>query len=188
MSETPRLRPTFTIPLRPEREEAIERIRDGLAAAVPANRWLGKGRWAELHVPGEEQRIWSPQLSVRIDDFDAHHRAAGHPTESGCVLFGRFAPRPEVWTGFVFLYGAVAFLTLLGAIFGYVQWASDEPAWGFGAAAIGIPILGALHVASWLGQRWSHGQMVELRDILEPVVAPLRLDSDPSPAGFDIAE
>jgi hypothetical protein len=185
MSDAPRLRPTFTIPLRPGREEAIERIRAGLAAAVPANRWIGKGRWAEVHVPGDEQRIWSPHLSIRIDDFDAHHRAADHPADTGCVLFGRFAPRPEVWTGFVFLYASVAFLALLGGIFGYVQWASDQPAWGLWAVAVGVPVLGALHLASWLGQRWSHSQMLELRDILEPVVEPLRVDAGPRIGGSE---
>lgn len=175
MSDAPRLRPTFTIPLAVERDEAIERIRAGLDAAVPANRWIGKGRWAELHVPGDERRIWSPHLSIRIDEFDAHHRSGGHPPETACVLFGRYAPRPEVWTGFVFFYAAVAFLALLGAIFGYVQWASGESPWGLWAVAFGVPVLLGLHVASWLGQRWSHDQMVELRDILGPVVEPLRV-------------
>jgi len=175
MSEGPRLRPTFTIPLAVERDEAIQRIRDGLDAAVPASRWVGKGRWAELHVRGDERRIWSPHLSIRIDDFDAHYRSDGHPDTTACVLFGRFAPRPEVWTGFVFFYAAVAFIALLGAILGYVQWASNEPAWGLWAVAAGVPLLLALHLASWLGQRWSHEQMVELRDILQPVVEPLRL-------------
>lgn len=179
MSDAPRLRPTFTIPLGPGREEAIERIREGLSSAVPASRWIGKGRWAEIHVPGEERHIWSPHLSIRIDDFDAHHRAAGLPADTRSVLFGRFAPRPEVWTGFVFLYASVAFLALLGGIFGYVQWVSDEPAWGFRAVAFGVPILAALHLASWLGQRWSHDQMVELQAVLEPVVAALRIGGGP---------
>jgi len=170
------LRPTFTIPLALEREEAIERIRAGLAESVPANRWLGKGRWAEIHVPGEERRIWSPYLSVRLDEFDAHHRAAGQPEGTRSVLFARFAPRPEVWTGFVFLYSVVAFLALLGGILAYVQWASDESPWGLWALGVGVPFLGSLHLVSWLGQRRSHAQMLELRSVLDPVVAPLRAD------------
>jgi len=182
MSDAPRLRPTFTIPLAVERDEAIARIREGLDAAVPSNRWVGKGRWAELHVPGEERRIWSPQLSVRIDDFDAHHRSGGHPAGTTCVVFGRYAPRPEVWTGFVFLYAAIAFIVVLGAIFGYVQWASNESPWGLWAVAVGVPILVGLHIGSWFGQRWSQDQMAELRDILEPVVEPLRADR---PRGTD---
>jgi len=176
MDSPARLRPTFTIPLRLERGEAIERIRDGLSEAVPANRWLGKGRWAEIHVPGDEQRIWSPYLSVRLDELDAHHRAAGQPEGTRSVLFARFAPRPEVWTGFIFLYAVVAFLALLGGILGYVQWATGEPAWGMWALGVGVPVLLLLHVASRVGQRWSHDQMVELKSILDPVIEPLRAD------------
>jgi hypothetical protein len=176
MSSPVRLRPTFTVPLRVDRAEAIERIKEGLSSAVPAERWIGKGRWAELHVPGGERRIWSPYLSVRLDELDAHHRAAGQPEGTQSVLFARFAPRPEVWTGFIFLYAAIAFLTLLGGIFAYVQWASNEPAWGVWALVLGVPLLAALHLGSWLGQRWSQAQMVELKQILDPVVEPLRVE------------
>lgn len=176
MDSPARLRPTFTVPLTLERGEAIERIREGLAASVPASRWLGKGRWAELHVPGDEERMWSPHLSVRLDDLDAHHRAAGQPEGTRSVLFARFAPRPEVWTGFVFLYAVISFLALLGGIFGYVQWASGESAWGLWAVWIGLPLLALLHIGSRVGQRWSHDQMVELKSILDPVIEPLRAD------------
>jgi len=167
----PRLRPTFVVPLRPERDEAIELIRTGLAESVPASRWIGKGRWAEIHVPGEDQRIWSPYLSVRLDAPDDET-----PEGAGCTLFARFAPRPEIWTGFVFAYAAVAFLALIGGIFGYVQWASDESPWGLWAIAVGVPLLALLHLFSWLGQRWSHDQMVELKAILDPVIEPIRSD------------
>lgn len=176
MESPARLRPTFTVPLKLERSEAIDRICDGLAASVPASRWLGKGRWAEIHVPGDERRIWSPYLSLRLDELDAHHRATGQPEGTRSVLFARFAPRAEVWTGFVFLYSVIAFLALLGGIFGYVQWASKESPWGLWALAIGVPILIGLHIASGVGQRLSHDQMVELKSILDPVVEPLRAD------------
>jgi hypothetical protein len=176
VSSPGRLRPTFTVPLALDREEAIERIKAGLSEAVPAERWIGKGRWAEVHVPGDARRIWSPYLSIRLDELDAHHRSAGQPEGTRSVLFGRFAPRPEVWTGFIFLYSVIAFLVLLGAIFAYVQWASNEPAWGVWVPAIGVPLLGALHLGSWLGQRWSQDQMAELKAIIDPVVEPLRAD------------
>ncbi|MDT8368618.1 MAG: hypothetical protein RQ745_05395 [Longimicrobiales bacterium] len=176
-SPTP-LRPTFTVPLTAGREDAVARIRAGLSESVPANRWVGKGRWAEIHLPGDESRIWSPYLSLRVDDFDAHHRRAGHPESTRSVLFVRFAPRPEVWTGFVFLYAMIAFLTLLGGILAYVQWASGEAPWGGWVMAGGIPLLASLHLASWLGRRWSRDQMRELQALLEPVVAPLRAERE----------
>ena len=93
----------------------------------------------------------------------------------GSSIFGRFAPKPEVWTFFMFLYVLVAFLALFGAVFGYVQWASNEPPWGLWAVWIGIPLLGLLHLASYVGQRLGKDQMEELRSRLDEVTAGLPL-------------
>ncbi len=120
---------------------------------------MSKGRWAELHVPPSDQRVWSPHLSIRLDG-----------SADGCTLFGRFAPRAEVWTFFVFLYFGVAFLVVFGGIFGYVQWASDEPAWGLWSVWIGVPVLALLHLASAVGQRLGQEQMIELRSELDSVL------------------
>ena len=159
-----RLRPTFRVPLNVAREEAIERIRAGFVARDHfQGRWRAKGRWAELHVPDADKRLWSPHLSIRLDD----------ETE-GCTLFGRFAPHPEVWTFFMFLYFGVAFLVLFGATFGYVQWASNEPAWGLWAVWLGVPFLALLHGVSAMGQTFGQEQMrrlrAELDDVLEDVL------------------
>lgn len=158
--DRPRHRPTFTVPLELGREDAIERIRENLASRDELQgRWRGKGRWAEIHVPEHERKIWSPHLSLRVDH-----------AETGCTLFGRFAPDAEVWTFFMFIYIGVAFLVLFGATFGYVQWASDESAWGLWAVWIGVPILALLHIASAVGQRLGNDQMHDLREILDDVL------------------
>lgn len=171
-------RPSLRIPLSLTREEGIEAVRSRVAAVVPANNWIGKGRWCEIHLPSEEQRIWSPHVSLRLD----------HEDDGSCSIFARFAPRPEVWTLFVFGYGAVAFLVLLGAVFGYVQWASDEAAWGLWAVWVGTPTLLLFHLASWTGQRLSAGQIETLRGQLHEVLEglPVRDRSvyrDAAPAG-----
>jgi len=90
--------------------------------------------------------------------------------EVGSSLHGRFGPRPEVWTFFMFLYVLIAFLTLFGSILAYVQWASNEPAWGVWALWSGVPALALMHVAGWVAQRRSRGQMAQLRAELERVV------------------
>lgn len=157
---TVRLRPTYTMSLRADRAAAIEEIRARLTADVRfAGRWRGKGRWAELHVPHAERRFWSPHLSVRLDD-----------APEGCTLHGRFAPHPEVWTMFMFLYFAIAFLAVFGAILGYVQWASNEAAWGLWAVAVGVPLLGLIHLAGAVGQRLGQDQMVALKTEMDEVV------------------
>ncbi len=156
----PALRPTFTLPLPCGRDEAVRRLRDALECAEALRgRWRSKGRWAEIHVPAGERRIWSPHLSIRIDADGRRSR-----------LFGRYTPDPEVWTGFMFVYFGVAFVSVLGGVFGYVQWASEQPPWGLWAPAVGAGVLAGLHGASWVGQRLGRHQMERLRGELEEVL------------------
>ncbi|MGD8319011.1 MAG: hypothetical protein PVJ02_01105 [Gemmatimonadota bacterium] len=153
MTASPLLRPTFTLSLNVPKDDAIELIRARLVDTPElAGRWRGKGRWAEIYLPEAERRIWSPYLSLRLDE-----------ATEGSILFGRFAPHPEVWTFFMFLYFLVAFIALFGATLGYVQWASGEPAKGLWAVWIGLPVLALIHVASAVGARLGQDQMHRLR-------------------------
>ena len=160
MTAAPLLRPTFSIALALPRDEAIEAIRARFTGTPElAGRWRGKGMWAELYLPETERRLWSPYLSIRVDKRD-----------QGSSLFGRFAPHPEVWTFFMFLYFLVGFIVLFGGTLGYVQWTSDETAWGLWAVWIGVPILGLVHVASTVGARLGQEQMHRLRRELDALL------------------
>jgi hypothetical protein len=166
--DTRHLRPTFTMPVRLGRADTIEGIRAGFVARDHlSGRWRGKGRWAELYVPARERKLWSPYLSLRVDE-DA----------DGCSVFGRFSPHPEVWTFFMFIYGSVVTLVVFGATFGYVQWASGTPAWGLWAVWLGVPLLALLHGASWLGQRLGREQMSQLQAEVEDVLEELAETAD----------
>ena len=83
----------------------------------------------------------------------------------------RFSPRPDVWTGFMFVYFLVVFLIVFGATLGYVQQVSDEAAWGYWAVPSGLLIIACIHGASYVGQRLAAAQMLELRDRLESVLS-----------------
>ncbi len=157
---TARMRPTFTRALPWPRDEAVARLRASLADDPElVGRWQGKGRWAEIHVPGGERRLWSPHLSIRLDE-----------DEDGAALFGRFAPHPEVWTFFMFLYFGIVFLVVLGGILGYVQHVSGEASWGLWAVWVGVPALLLIHLASWVGQGLGQDQMAGLARDLQRVV------------------
>ncbi len=157
---TPELRPTFHVRLEYPCDVAVERIRAGLVAREDLHgRWRGKGRWAEIYVPERTRKLWSPRLSLRVDD-------AGDASE----LFGRFEPNPEVWTFFMFVYFGVAFLVVFGGTLGYVQWASGEPAWGLWAVWIGVPLIGLLHLVSAVGQRLGREQMRDLHILVFEVL------------------
>jgi hypothetical protein len=158
---TVRLRPTFRLSVGLSREAAIDRIRSGLAEDPRfAGRWRGKGRWADIYVPHAERRVWSPHLSLRLDS-DSDER---------CTLFGRFAPHPEVWTFFMFLYVAAWFGSVFGAVLAYVQWVSNESAWGGWVGFASIVSVGLIHSASALGQRLGRGQMVSLKSELDALL------------------
>jgi hypothetical protein len=161
------LRPSRRIHLALSREEAAESVREILRRSGNAECWKGKGRWCEIHLPEEDQKVWTPYLSIRAD----------HEPD-GSSLLARFQPRPEVWTFFVFLYSAIAFLALFGGIFGYVQWASGQEAWGLWAVWLGIPALLGMHLVSYMGQRLARSQTRELQSRFDEVVAALPVERE----------
>jgi hypothetical protein len=149
------MRPEFTVELSHRAEEVMQRIRSKLGTVEPGCRAISAGRCADFFVDEQQRRFWSPHLSVRVDDSD-----------SGSVLRGRFAPRPEVWTLIVFLYFLMVFAVALGAAFGYVQWVVGDTPWGLLTVPIGTVTIAALHAASLVGQRLSADQMQQLREVL----------------------
>lgn len=118
------------------------------------------GRHADLMVDRSERRVWSPRLSVRIED-----------SPGGSTLRCRFSPRPDVWTGFMFVYFVVVTAIVFGATLGYVQQVSNETAWGYWAIPIGLLIIAAIHGASYAGQKLAATQMQELRGRLDGVLS-----------------
>lgn len=85
-------------------------------------------------------------------------------------MLGRFAPHPEVWTFFMFLYIGLAFAVVFGAVLGYVQWVSNESPFGFLAIVVGVPAIGLIHLASAAGQRFGQRQMAALKAEVDGVL------------------
>jgi len=155
-----RLRPKFDIELSVPADEAAVRLREGLDTPELRGTSMAAGRHADLTVNRSERKVWSPRLTVRIEDAPA-----------GSTLRCRFSPRPDVWTGFMFVYVLVVFLIAFGATLGYVQQVSDETAWGYWAVPIGLVIVAGIHLASYVGQRLAVTQMHELRGRLESILS-----------------
>jgi hypothetical protein len=159
------MRPTFSVKLGLSADEAIDRIRTELAASDL--NCISAGRCAEFRVAESERRFWSPHLSVQVQN-----------TAEGSLLRGRFSPRPEIWTMFMFVYFFMTFAIFFGAALGYVQWAMGDSPWGFIAVPVGVLVIVLLHSASLIGQRLSSDQIQQLRGELDAL---LRRISD-SPA------
>ena len=112
------------------------------------------GRVIDYKIEATEQRFWSPHLSVQLYGTDEPQS-----TEAFC----RFSPRPEIWTMVMAIY-MVATCCLCGSlIFGFVQWTMGNQPWSLIIAPLSILVIVGLHLASLVGQGWSHDQMQLLR-------------------------
>ncbi|MBM3963555.1 MAG: hypothetical protein FJ308_00585 [Planctomycetes bacterium] len=104
------IRPTFTLDIPYPRHEAISSFASTLQQMNDETLYLSHGDYAEFHLEPHLHRLWSPHLSVYfLDDHAPNHS----------VLFGRFAPRPNVWTLvwiFYLLFFAPSFLPRSSAV------------------------------------------------------------------------
>ncbi|MBT8396711.1 MAG: hypothetical protein HKO65_12415 [Gemmatimonadetes bacterium] len=160
-----RIRPTFSVHLTPQADEAMAELRSRLEGVDYADCTRSKGRCADFFVDEEERKLWSPHLSVQVE-----------PDAEGSLLRGRFGPHPELWTLFIFLYTAVGFLAVIGLMLGFVQWQSGMDSWGLWGVWLGVPGLVVLYGISAMGQRLSAHQMEELRGRLERLVSGLEAE------------
>ncbi|WP_405282764.1 hypothetical protein V3331_12675 [Gaopeijia maritima] len=157
---TPRLRPTFHIDLPRPPAETMEAFRRRLESDPGERHSRSMGFTADLFPEPHERRLWSPHLSIQARDDG----------RGGTRLHGRFAPFPEVWTFFVFVYGIAWFLFVFGAALGYAQWASGTRHWGVWLAGAGALTVAAIHLASVLGQRWGTDQMADMKGRFDRIV------------------
>ena len=156
--ETSTVRPRFEIKIGCDPDSLMEGLRDRLPNC-PNCTGVSVGRHAELFVPENERRIWSPWLSVTADEG-----------ADGAVLRGRFAPHPNVWTFYLFLAFGLGFALLVGTAWGYAQWATETTPWALLVVPL-VMVLGVtLYLASQIGQRLGSEQMTQLRAALEELI------------------
>lgn len=139
----------------------MERLRSRLPDC-PHCTGASVGRHAELFVPEDERRVWSPWLSVT---------AEGTP-DGGSIVRGRYAPHPHVWTLYMFLAFGLGFGLLVGMAWGYAQWSMEETPWAFASVPLGLALAAVLYLVSLAGQRLGAGQIDHLADALTELVAP----------------
>lgn len=158
------MQPTFRVEIPGPLEEAIARLRRAMAHGELGADADAAGSCIDFRVPPAEHRLWSPHLSVQLSQLEG---GASDRVE----LYGRFAPRPEVWTFVMMVYFAAAFVAICGAVYGTVQAMLGSTPWALIAIPIGLGTIVALHFVSLAGQRLSADQMVALRERLDRVVA-----------------
>lgn len=146
------MQPTFTLNVPVSADQAIARIRRAIAQPELSSHVVSAGHCVDYKVDDVDRRFWSPHLSIQLYD-----------TESGAEAFGRFSPRPEIWTMFMAIYFVAAICSFAAAIYAYVQWFLGASPWALTIIPVAILVIVALHIASLIGQSWSADQMQLLR-------------------------
>ncbi len=155
----PQVRPSFDIEVDLDPTLLMQRLRRRLPQCTGCV-GISVGPHAELFVPENERRVWSPWLSVTV-------REGGR----GAVVRGRFAPHPNIWTLYLFLAFGLGFALLVGLTWGYAQWAMETTPWALVSAPLGALAMGALYGISLIGQRLGASQMGQLRAALYELIS-----------------
>ncbi len=156
----PRMRPTFEIPMKVDGSRTFARLEARLARG--GLRVVGQvvGRHAYLQCPPERQTLLSPHLNLDLRERDGR-----------VVLCGRFSPRPNVWTGFMALYGVLGLTGVGGLMLGWAQLSVKEYPWGFWLAPAAAALFAFVYGAAVIGQGLTQDEMYLLRNFVDHTVA-----------------
>lgn len=154
----PRMRPTFEIILAGPDSAILERLRRRIAEED--DRFVGQfvvGH-AMIKLPRQRRSLLSPVLNLETVERDGQH-----------LLRGRFSPQPNVWTGFMLIYGLLAMFGLAGLMYGLAKLTVDESPWAMLAAPISIALIAFTYGASVIGQGLTVDDMYEMRTFVNEV-------------------
>ncbi len=153
------LRPTFEIPISTSREVAMQRLMEICQKRNEPTQFLMHGEYGELHLPKVEHRLWSPHLSFYIGQGESEPK-----------IYGRFAPRLEIWTLVWVLYLAIAFTAFFSFAMAYSQWAIGERTSLHWLAIASLMAIFGVYAVAYIGQQWSADQMQKLRGWLDEIL------------------
>ncbi len=159
MALRPRMRPRFRIPVPGDGSAVLHQLQQQLEAPEAPIAGQVVRCHAFLQMPAGRRSLLSPFLNLEM--------AGG---KDGTILVGRFSPAPNVWTGFMALYGVLGLCGLAGLMFGWAQTTVDEFAWGFIAFPVALALGAFVYGAAVIGQGLTADEMYELRAFVNRAV------------------
>lgn len=152
----PAMRPPFSLTIPLSRDEAVQRLSEGFAAAdCPCQGATSSGHVSVI-VCDRERRMFSPTLDLEVSEGEA----------GSAELVGRFGPHPNVWTLYIFAYSALGFVTTCGVIFAMAQATLGNPPWTLLVIPCAAVVAVGLYASAFVGQRMASDQMALLETFL----------------------
>ena len=163
MSRRPRMRPTFQLRLGPHGADVLEHLRARLA--TDDSRLVGQvvTGHAMIKLHRDHRSLLSPVLNLELAEHDG-----------ATVLRGRFSPQPNVWTGFMAIYGVLGLIGVAGLMYGFAQLTVDETPWPMLAAPVCAVLIAFVYGAAFIGQGLTVADMWEMRRFVEELAAGTR--------------
>jgi len=154
----PRPRPRFELRATGDAAAILARVKAALAASDLVGMVIPPTR-IELTVSERDRHLWSPQLTVDVED-----------DEDGASLKARYGPHPHVWTLYVALYAISVFVAIACAVWGFAQVLMGGTPWALYLTPIAVVLAGLVYGASFVGQGLGSDQMYALRAFLEHAI------------------
>ncbi len=155
----PTIRPTFDLLIPREAPAVIEQLRTRLVNGTYPVRTQNLGGHFMVWPLERDVHFWSPWLDLDV---------GSHP--EGTRVFGRFSPRPSIWTGFMCAYFGLVTAGTFAALWGATQILLEQPPLALWIALGCGLVMGLMIWASRIGQRLAHDQMARMKAMVFEVL------------------
>ena len=159
MATKPRMRPVFTIALTSQGTDVMRTLDAALQSGTSGLVGQVLPRHAVLQLPPDRRSILSPFLNLElVDENDL------------TILKGRFSPHPNVWTGFMAVYGLLTMAGLVCGMWGISQWWLGHSAWLLLGVPGSLAAIAFVYGAAVIGQGLAADEMYDLRALVDRAV------------------
>lgn len=113
-----------------------------------------------LKIPKKDQHFWSPQMDISLSNQE---------DKEGTLIRCLLAPKPSVWTMFMFFYAASGFAAFIGLMILMSQYTLDKEMWASYIVVISLLIGILLFVIAQFGKGIAKEQMQELKSFVTEI-------------------
>jgi len=159
------MRPSFEIVVDKVEDDCLKRLNELLNEEDAPYVGQVRSKHAFIQLPSEERSLLSPYLNLEIID-----------RKGQCRLNGHFTPHPNVWTGFMALYGVIGLMGLAGMMYGFAQMTVNETPWALWGVPISLGLIAFVYGAALIGQGLTSDEMYRMRAYIECLVRKKQFD------------
>lgn len=154
------LKPRFQIDVKQSKKVVLQKLASKLKHEDCKYLRKRSGDHFYIDIPKDEAHIWSPQLQIEI-----------LKNEDGSKLKGFFAPKPNIWTFFIFLHFIVAVAFLIFSALTYANYVAKNSysLWLF-MMFFCIVLWFTLYLFGQLGKNKAKQQMNELKEFIKECI------------------